>query len=428
MAEQLRQLIHEFEFAEENRSGVSFSNNVLIWLDGKQHLVKLRQNAATFRYTIESDTGGQDIYAISEPFAPGAWRAWIGFEAVIDHDRVGGTEFDTSDGFRLHDGTDQFYWNGSAWVINAVNWNTEAEVATNIAAFTGSTLRVVVNLRTTDPNLTPILKSLKVSWSGKIHFLEDVVYRSLVPAMRAGCRFLTDYEFAGSGSVTVDVGAALVATAIPFKVIDVDSAFNHTTDPNHLTNLASSYDAGTRILTLTGAVPANERIFLQLLVEPAIQVRGRSQDFIEVEQTPTLILRQMKPAPGVRLGTPSHVVDKVGNSAIQLPAPYRNTLRFDMMLVAPGGVDLIRFHEAVVEFFHQSPILRAVGMDRGYDLVLLDEPEESTVPHRSDARSAKGAFEIRNVLVWSRPAVAVPVVLRLVLGRDMSVVAPPNPT
>jgi hypothetical protein len=44
---------------------------------------------------------------------------------------VSATTIVTSDGYRLHDGANHYFWSGSAWAVvatNSTSWNTEAEL------------------------------------------------------------------------------------------------------------------------------------------------------------------------------------------------------------------------------------------------------------------------------------------------------------
>lgn len=420
MAEQLDTLIKDFEFIEENRSQLVFSDPRLIRLDPKRNVVELKRDE------FGKFPTAADINVISPLFQPKGVREWSVFQAFIAHVFDGLVPI-TADGFRLHDGTDQFFWNGSSWVVNTTSWNTEAEVANNIDAFpvTARKLRVVVNLATTDPDVTPSLSMAKVAWKAKIRYLEDIIYRTLAPALR-GLRFATDFAFdiPFPGGLQLDLGAVVEEVGIPFNLVDVDSIFNHGTDPDHLTNLLSSFDSSSLKATLTTSIPVGNLVFAQLLVEPEVSIESTSPDFIEVEKTPALVVTDIDAVDSSPLNQDDHVTNKDTGDAIRVKPPYRFDIRFTMIAIAPGAVDLIRFKEAVAGFMENNPTLRSDALDREYRLWLVDEFSTLTRPNNQGLHSAQGTFMIKDVLAYLRPAVQEIAILRLLYGGSLNANVP----
>lgn len=400
MAEQLETLIKCLEFTEVQRADIIFTGDVR--LDPKVNKVQLKVD----QFGDYPTTG--DHYVISELFQPAAVREWSHFQAFISHEKDGLTSI-TGEGFRLHDGTDQFWWNGSAWAVNTTNWNTENEVAANISAFptTAKKIRVAVRLTSSDNTKTPSLEMVKIGWKAKVKYLEDIIYRTLVPYFR-GLRPVTDYAFRVQfpGGSTLELGTAVDASGIPFNLIGVDSVFDHTSDPGHLTDLVSSYNPGTRQVTLSSSIPVGDYAFCQVIVEPEVSVHMASQDFLEVEKVPAIIIQDIRSVNSSALSQDDHVVNKSDGSAIRVVAPYRFDLEFSILALAPGAVDLLRMIENIVDLLENTPLITSAALDRKYRLWMVDEFQIITDPNKSGSHSARSTFIIKDVLAWKRPAIA----------------------
>lgn len=396
MSERLDTLIKCYEFTNDDRPNVSLVGDVR--LDAKTSRIELKKDALGF-----FPTSG-DHYVISEIFQPTAVREWSGLQAFMDHQKDGPNTV-TGDGFRLHDGTDQYWWDGGNWVVNSSSWNTEDDVAANISSFPTTTkkLRVVVRLTTTDKRKTPSLAMVKVSWKAKVQYLEDIIYRTLVPFLR-GIRPLTDYVFKVPfpGGLTLDVGAAVDDSGIPFNVTGVDSIFDHTSDPSWETNLLSSYDVGTGKATLSSTIPVGNYAACQIEVEPEVSVNMTHPDFLEVEKAPALILSNIRSVGSSHLSQDDHVVNKGDGSAVRVLAPYRFDLEFDMIAIAPGAVDLLRLKESIVDLLENNRTIRSAALDREYRIILVDEVDISTTPNSKGLHSSQGRIAIRDILAFRR--------------------------
>ncbi len=122
-----KKLIKTWLFEERNRSGLTLDADIR--LHRGESSLQLLPDSTTDKYPTDAD-----IKAITWIANPLSAREWLGFQAEIIHVSVDG-EVVTSAGYRLHDGTDQYWWNGAAWEVNTTDWNTEGEVATNIGSF-----------------------------------------------------------------------------------------------------------------------------------------------------------------------------------------------------------------------------------------------------------------------------------------------------
>ncbi len=219
-----------------------------------------RLNPDTHRAQLEVDSvsgkypTSADLYVKSRLTSPQSVRSWTGFQAYILHKTNFQNAAVTSAQFRLDDDTDEWYWTGAAWAVaSASDWNTEQEIADNITTFDAvdkRQLAVVINLVSADGNETPEVVWVKVLYEAAIDsFVEDMVYRSLIPLIRANVR-----PIARAGVSMPATGTTLNISDLEleagYNVVGVDSVFDHTNDPDHLVDLFSSYAAG--VITLTG--------------------------------------------------------------------------------------------------------------------------------------------------------------------------------
>lgn len=423
--EKLDTLIHVFEFNEDTRSQLAFSDPSLIRLDPNRHVVELKPDG-NGQYPT-----GDDIYVISPLFQPTAVRQWRMLQSVITHVKDG-LDALTSDGYRLHDGTNQYWWDGAAWSISTSNWNTEADINAHIASFltTQHKLRVVIKLKTSMPTATPSLSAVKLAWKSKtIHYLDDIVYRSLVPALQS-IRFITNFvhKVAFPGGTTLNVGSVIDAGGIPFSITDADSIFDHTADPTHEANKLSSYNPSTKLATLSSSIPVGNMALIQLWVEPSqVAVEHTNQDFIEVEKVPALAITDMSAVDSAPLSQDDSVVNKATGDAVRIRAPYRFDIRFTMIALAPGASDLMRMIEAIVGYVEGEPLLHSPSLDRSYRLWLVDEFTSQTRPNKSDLHSASCQMVIKDVLAFTRPAIDEVAVMNLKLRGDSNVNIPFSP-
>lgn len=400
MPELLNTIPHDFEFIEDNRSAMTLVGSIRLVPD--RNVVELKKD-------INGDypTTGEH-YVIGPLLQPKAVRQWVGLQAFIKH-RSNGISNITGDGFRLHDGTNMRYWNGSTWAVaGSGNWNTEIEVAANIATFPvmARKLRVVVRLTTTDARKTPVLSVVRVAWIGKVFPWEDIIYRSLVPQLRA-CRITSEMmlKVPFPGGATLNVSAAVTSLGVPLNVVDVDGIFNHTTDPDHYTNLLSSYNPGTGIATLSTGIPVGNYALIRLVVQPEVAVHQTSPDYIEVEKAPALQIVDIETVDSHELSHPVGVANKGSGSIIRIPPPYRFNLRFTMIALAPGGVDLTRTVQAIVELLGGQQTITSVMTDEKYRLWLMEEFNNTTRPNGENLHSMQATFMVMGILHFHKPAV-----------------------
>lgn len=415
MAEKLTTLLHDFDLISDNRSKVTFVNNIR--MDPSQ-----RHGAGAV--TLKGDANGLfptsgDNYIITPLFNPAAVRQWIGFQSYLDQVNDGPDVQLTGDGYRLSDGTQQWWWNGSAWVVDTTHWNTEGDIASHIATFaaTARQIAIVANLTTTSTSATPVLRMLRVAWVGKVEVFEDLLYRSLVPLLQT-VRTISDFaiKVPMPGGAQLDIGKAVTSTKLSFNVVDVESVFNDNIDPNHYNNILQSYNPTTKIATLNPAIPVGQFAFCRLVLQPQVSVVSTSQDFIEVEAVPALQITNVQSVDSTSLSVDNSCTNKATGAQLIVQAPYRFNLRFTMIALAPGGVDLARLLRALVNLVENNFTIMSKQTGEEYRFWMIDEFNTMTVPMSNNLQSMQVTFDIIDVLTYERPTLQATAVKTLNLN------------
>jgi len=412
----LLKLIKEFRFSEDVRAKITLGTDVR--LNPDEHWLQLK--AGSDGYPLTSD-----LYAKTWVSNPESVKQWIGFEAEVLHTKVNTVQV-TSVGYQISDGTTDRYWSGAAWVAaGASDWNTEEEVAANIGTYpvTERKLQVILNLKTTDKVATPKVLAIKVLYASAIEFQEDIIYRSLVPALRDGVRPRARVPFtAATTTDTFDLDDLGIET--PYNIVDVDAVFNDTDDPNHLTDLLDTYTPSTKVITLTSTIAQGKTVWVDFLWEPEVAVTT-SQDYSEVEKVPAIVLDDINLVDASVRGQKESVVNRNDGTAVTLQRPLVGDLEILMHLLTDKGVDLQRLATEVKRFFANNPLLRSVGTDEEYRLWVLDEFDMTTAANRGDIHTGRLRFSIVGVRYYLRDAVDGYGIKKFHLTGDMDVIVPP---
>lgn len=373
------------------------------------------RNLATLAAADGRFSTDPDLYVKSRVTTPQAVRQWLSFEARIAHKLNAANEQVTSSGYRLFDGTDELYWDGASWsAAGTGQWSTEAEVADNISALNAAsrTLQVVVNLATSDSSLAPELHWVKVAYAAVIEFLEDITLRTLVRQLKQELRPISRviWEMPADGN-TVPLAEAQIETG--YKLQGVDSCFSYDTDPERLIDIFSSYDQGTKVITLTETLAAGTRVWIRFTYEPLVSRNSSSQDFVEAATVPAVVLtaEQLVDTVDAPDGA-DQVANKSAGTAIVVPTPEQGTLEITALLMAEKQIDLTRLNEEMGRFFKRHPIIFSTGIDEGYRLQVVDEHTGATSPQASqdEIYTSQLTLRIHNFRRWLGEATVEPIV------------------
>lgn len=404
------------------RASTTFSDATKIRLDPQDHKIKLKLDS-DFLYPTDAN-----LHIRSRTYNPGAIRQLLKLQvnATIPTDDAGAAL--GSVGLRLYDGTDERYWDGGAWAVaGASDWNTEAVVNANLSSFNVATSRqfaVVLNLVTTDSKVTPEVESVHVAWQGPVDWHDDILLDSLVGMLQSELTYIADAALPPVSGSTGSLDLDDYFTNTTINVANLDAVFDDVNDPNHLTDLLSSYNTGTRVATLSAPIPTSGVPFLRLVVTPQV-AWDTHQDFTEVGLLPQLVLRESRAVRSskypewARTGT----VRKDDGTAIEVPPPYRITYEIEAELRTDRSREQHRFQESFNRLFtvgpsgSVGPFLRSVATDRYYRLWLVDEFRVTNpMEDESDLKVHRVTFRLEDVALELEPAIDAYAVLNLNTG------------
>lgn len=392
------------------RAGSVISDDAKIRIDPEDFVVKLRVDESTFRYPIDVDLNV---------------RSWTVAPEKVDAlevlEVIGETPEGTSVGLRLFDGTEQWWWDGGAWGSSpgAGEWNTEAEVNANLATYDVSATRefgVVVNLTTTDDKVTPTVTAVKVLWNGSFSWLEDLLVDSLVGMFQDELTFEVDVGLPPlpSTSASIDLDDYVDDASGDLGYIDAVAVYDYDADLDRKVNLLTSYDAGTKVLSLSPSAPAGNRLILRMraMVSAAWDTH---RDFEPIGKLPQVILRNAEtvssaPYPSSFGGG---IVRRDAGTGVEVPPPYRMTFRVEAEVRTDRNA---REQAAVVEDFlgllhggpasEAGPFLRRRAVGDRVRLLAIDEYRARDIDlDDGDVASHTVEFLIQNVSIQLKPAV-----------------------
>lgn len=414
----LTTLIRRFEFSEDWRHRVTLG--VGARLNPEEHCVQLTPDAAGLYPTTANIRVATELATMSR------LQAWLAFQAVIDHQYVDNVQV-TGAGFRLSNGTTEYWWNSTAWVDASAlpnNWNTEAEVANNIATFQKTLRRIVVitNLTTSDERYTPSLRTLKIAYNSDIDFQDDLIYRSLIPLLRAQVRPTADYPIEMvATSQTIDLSSDQYALDTPYNIVGIDAVFNDTDDPSHFVDLLASYNANTKVITLTGNLAAGKQAWIRFIYEPEVYVTT-SQDYSEIDKVPAVCLEDIQLVNAVELSQDDTVINVDTNQGVKVKAPTQGDLEIVLSGITDKGRDQQRLADSLKAFFANNPLLPSTGLGENYSLWLIDEYAMTTNAGRKELHSGRLRFRIVGALFFLKPAEPVTGITRFLINDTRVVV------
>jgi hypothetical protein len=407
----IQKLVKCFRFEEKNRRRFIFSDSTKIRLNPITNRIELSQigyNRATGEPLYSTDT---DLYVATWVTNPTAIRQWAGFS----HDPLERNQPDnTTVRFKLNDGTDDRYWGGATWdVAGASNWNTEAEIAANISTFPviDQKLGVIVNLQTTDPKVTPFVTAVDILMSCEIDYLYSLIGDALLSSLEASFKPMADFAVRAEGGDKI----SLKDQETPFDVIDVPEAYDHDSDPNHFTNIASAYDVTSKVLTLSSSVERGTTVWFRFTFQARIYLNWPSQDYIEVEKLPAVIVDSFD-IKGNEIYAEALVRDMPNFQATVRRFPFRLNLEFDIVLLAEKNRTLLIMMDLALKHVADNPLLHWPAVDESVSMRIVTEGLFRPRPNLDDIHSTRYSLMIEDIHLWLRTVEVKPLVQRFNLS------------
>lgn len=383
---------------------VSLSDTTKLFFDPDDSCVRLKA-------TKSSTTGeweyplATDLVVRGPLFSPSKVRQWVAFDVWTELPVDGFGVAVTSIGWRLNDGTTDKWWNGAAWATpGASDWSTLAQIQDHVGTLPTAThaIRVVANLRTTDPTLTPKLRETRLLYKVDVEsFAEEVVLRTLVPWLRDNVRPVGDIDITWPGGTTLDLDTLTKEDSIEWTA--GVAAFDLTGDPTMETNLLQSYVPSTKVVTLTSAVAAARIVRLKLQYAPVVALSTHS-DWVQIGRSPSIMIGE----PEQRLSSPGAVpttfVKRSDGSGWSIPGPRQIDWAATLRFASHRGPDAMRLAEETQRWIARNRSLRVACVDALLDVVIDTDVELRPSPGEVHRYDGSMRIRLKGSHLWLRDA------------------------
>lgn len=389
-------LLKCFSFDRRRRSSLTFSDPTKINIVGDQLQLRVQGiNRSTGKPVFPLDTNLTATTALTNPDTLNQWLAF-GMTPTTSKQLA-----NTLVQFKLNDGTDDRFWNGSTWTVaGAADWNSEVQVAANISTFpvVSKSLALVINLVTTDEKKTPTVSLIDIWMSCEIDYLRSIIADSLIPSLRSAVRPTIDFSARAEGGVRFN----LRDLETKYNVVSVSAVFDKTTDPGLATNLFSAYDAVSKVITLSSAVDRGNVLRLRFQVEPEVILNWSSQDYVEVEALPAIVVDNITLL-GNEIFAQIDVRDASTNEARVRRFPFRLRFEIDVRLLAEKNRTLLSMMDRALEHLASTPSLPWPAVDEGISMVSASEGLFQPRPNLSDKHEMGYSLVLQDIHLWLRP-------------------------
>lgn len=406
-----RKWMKSFSFEDPARRTMQFAG---VTLHGQRQRLELSQLPNGLYPTTA------DLYARTRVTTPKACRKWAGFfcDCYTPRNAQGATDVR----FRLNDGLVDRYWNAgsSSWVVASPNnWNTEQEVADNIASWPTQALGVVLNLSTTNPQLTPYVREVRLMFETDLVTLEDYVVRSFIEDMRAKMRPISIMAVDSTGQTSVDLNKLQA----PYDVVEVDAVYNNALDPDHMAPLTGwAFNAMTKLLSIP-AQPNGHRIEVRFIWRPHV-VLTQSQDYTEIARIPAIVVTDVQVYETRVIRNRPYVLNKGTGQGFVFEQGVQGDVSVPLMLIASSSRELHAMGEECARYFANTDLLHVVGQDEFYPIWPDTDYGDNSSPSQKETFSARLQARIRNAVFYPEDARPITGVLRFEVTGGLTIEVP----
>lgn len=400
----LRSLVKCFSFTNRDRASLTFSDPTLINIvNNRLELKRSGTQRATGAPLYPTAT---DISATTALTNPQKLRQWVSFGMLpTTAKQPAGTTVQ----FKINDGTDDLYWDGGAWAVaGASDWNTEVEIATNIGTFpvTSKQLALVINLVASSDGLsTPSVQFVDLWMSCDFDYLKSIIVGALIPSLKANVRPTLDFCLRHTGGTQFN----LRDFETEFQIVSVVAVYNEDTDPDHTTDLFSTFDSSSEVVTLTGSVERGTVLCMQFEFEPEVYLNWSSQDFVEVEKIPAIVVDNISLI-GNEVFAQMSVQNPATNMAHVRRFPFRLRFEIDVRLLAEKNDTLLSMMDKALEHLASTPLLPWPAIDESISMVSDAEGLFQPRPNLSDKHEMSYSLTLLDVHLWLQPEQVLPLV------------------
>jgi hypothetical protein len=264
---------------------------------------------------------------------------------------------------------------------------------------------LVINLVTTDASVTPTLHHVEVLMDCDIDYFRSIISDALVTSIKEGIRPTIDEVFDAPGGTQCNLRDLETA----YNLVSVDAAYNDTDDPKHSTNLLSSYDSASKVVTLTSAVDRGKALWIRFSIEPEVYLNFPSQDYTEVEKIPAVVIDSVELV-GNQIAARQDVRNEYAKNASVRRFPFRLRLEFDVRLLAKRNRVLLAMMDKALEHASETRLLTWPALDEEIPLRTMSEGLFGGRPNLSDVHETGYTLVLDDLHLFFSPEETVPLV------------------
>lgn len=329
----------------------------------------------------------------------------------------GSVVYSTPDGtdieVRLSDGTDDRYWDGSAWAVAGVSdWNTVSVLETNLSAWTSQLIGFSARLRSTAGKVTPVLfgfdlhiriefepssdvDSIGGSW------VEDALLRGFCQSLKDDVEVYRVDEFAapdgGGGEFDeLDYSEGVGRTTVPVE--EVLAVYNLDTDPHRRSALSGTWDAGAKTYGLDAPVTAGTILASRYRVGFVTAMESEGDLFAKT--LPAILVEGVVQDESVWWSEPSRIIDTVAEKAYMIPAPEEAVFEFELNVLDVDRFAAMEVASAIRDWIGSGKRVRSDGSGRAFDVFPVGSTSYSG--ERGGIPEVTTRYRATGVLVYHR--------------------------
>lgn len=368
-----------WDFPEPERANVTPSDATKVHLDAVTSTLRLRADLWTGEYPL--DTG---LSIAGQRLAPTARTRWRMVQVWAT------VPTGTTLAYRVRTPTGDLYWTGAAWAAATTQWNTLAELQAGFPSLTAGDIRLVYSMTTTDLYATPEVSRVIVVYEVDVpSWHEEWLFRVLVAALKASVRTTADVvlDWPATGA-TVTFDPATIEE--PPGTGQVIAAAYTAAAP--WTDVLSSYNPTTHLVTLTAPATAGDAITLRIQCTPIVAF-ATHPDYNEVSALPAILLEDIGSGLAGEAAQSTGAGSQATGVAVIVPAPRQLDLAVTLRLVASRTLDLVRLADAVETFVASHPVLSSVAT--GLSASLTTEATPAASPRTDEANELSTTMRLR---------------------------------
>lgn len=306
---------------------------------------------------------------------------------------------------RVYTDTNEYYYNGTSWVISTSLWCTEKQACENLYKLTppdNKKFGFIIKIEKGGNYVigSPIeIEDFRILLDCRLNHTEDYLYKTFCNKVETECQGQSRIIFSILGSKfnfadLITESGRLYKNSIPFEI------YNLTTDPNENNNLFSSYNSVNGDCQLNTSITQDSELIVYFKYNPTVQVT-KSVDYYELASMPCITVFDFQEmikyyAGGIGLS----IFNNDTGEGYTSYEPKLCDYEFQAFIDAKSNYDYLYLKEAFQKWIIQNILLRTWGLDEQYDMMQVTGFDDGTIPSMSDTRHGIIRIQIQNVILY----------------------------